>query len=213
MADPGTAGLALGGLGLVKDFMGQQDADKARGRALSIEEQKARLDAEQQRRLMDQWDKVSKVVDQARARGLYDPNGWSEQFSKDFNKNAKTIQDRNFANLTGRGYTPDSSEFKYRTDRLDRTLNHDLAVGQIDARQRAVAAETGALNSVNPGYLGTAASIGNDNGLESFYTSEANRLQPDWGASIQAILPFLMKNKGGSGSSGRYVNRDTGGYY
>lgn len=188
----------LGGLSLIQNFLGQQSADRARGRAMSLEEAKLQMEQEQQRRLIEQFDKVKQLVDTARKGGVYDPNAWAKNFGDQFQKNAAVLQNRTNRNMIGAGYQPTDSEYKYGTDRLNRTLNYDLAQGQVQARQQAVASEANAINSANPNYLTSAVGMNGNDRLSQMLWANADRQQPDWGASLAAILPLLQKrNRGG----------------
>lgn len=187
-------GEILGGLGLIQNFLGQKDANNQRNRALSIEERKAELEQQQQQKLIAEFDKIQGLVDAARKRGVYDPNKWAEAYAKDFHKGAETLQNRNLAQLTSMGYKPTDSEFKYNTDRLDRTLNHDLAVGEGRARENAVNAEANALQMGN-GALGAAQGWTPNSNVAQMYLNGSANSTPDWGSVISGILPLLNRRK------------------
>lgn len=194
----------LGGLSLVQNFLAQKDANSARDRALSIEEQKAQLDAEQQRKLIDQYDQIQKIVNGARMKGVYDPNLWAKNFGDQFQKGAEVITKRQNRELDARGYKPTDSEFKYRTDKLDRTLNHDLAVGQMGARQNAVAAEAGAMQLGNPS-LGMSRSFTPSSTVPQMLLNQAEANTPDWGAGIGAMIKLIQAGQNKPPTTGQSI--------
>lgn len=199
------AAAILGGASLVQNYIAQQDANSSRNRAISIEEQKAQREQALQDRAVANFDEVQKAVRAARMGGAFDPGKWRKAFVDKARPMIESLQHGQTTGLTSMGYKPTDSEYKHRTDKLQRTLDRDLAVGEHQAGLDALSAETNALQAGNPS-LGLSGGFGGSSNLSNIYMQGAQDSTPNWGASVAGILPLIQswgkKNQGQSRGDG-----------